>query len=74
QPTNAKALAEGGGVKVMSQTDATADALRDTLQSLMNDPERLAAMASAARSTANPDAARLLADKCEAIASPTSHA
>ena len=35
----------------------------------MGDPERLAAMAKSARSAGKPDAARLLADLTEAIAS-----
>jgi UDP-N-acetylglucosamine--N-acetylmuramyl-(pentapeptide) pyrophosphoryl-undecaprenol N-acetylglucosamine transferase len=36
---------------------------------LMQDPERLSAMAAAARSAGKPNAARLLADLTEAIAS-----
>jgi UDP-N-acetylglucosamine--N-acetylmuramyl-(pentapeptide) pyrophosphoryl-undecaprenol N-acetylglucosamine transferase len=35
----------------------------------MADPQKLSAMAAAARSTGKPDAARLLADLAEAIAS-----
>ncbi|MEM1364494.1 MAG: undecaprenyldiphospho-muramoylpentapeptide beta-N-acetylglucosaminyltransferase [Pseudomonadota bacterium] len=73
QATNAKAMAEAGGVQVMAQSDATPEALRNFLVSVMHDPQQLASMARAARSTSNPDAARLLADKCEAIAAPTSH-
>ncbi|MEO0635713.1 MAG: undecaprenyldiphospho-muramoylpentapeptide beta-N-acetylglucosaminyltransferase [Pseudomonadota bacterium] len=72
QATNAKAIADAGGVQVMAQSDASPEALREFLMGVMAEPKRLEAMASAARSTASPDAARLLADRCEAIASLTS--
>ncbi|MEO0496807.1 MAG: undecaprenyldiphospho-muramoylpentapeptide beta-N-acetylglucosaminyltransferase [Pseudomonadota bacterium] len=69
QATNAKAMAQAGGVIVMDQTEASPQALREFVEETMSAPERLAIMAQAALSTANPDAARLLADRCEAIAS-----
>jgi UDP-N-acetylglucosamine--N-acetylmuramyl-(pentapeptide) pyrophosphoryl-undecaprenol N-acetylglucosamine transferase len=68
QATNAKAMADAGGVDVVMQHEATPERLRHIITELMQDPARLAAQAQAAKSTAQPDAARLLADICTAMA------
>lgn len=69
QAANAAALAAAGGAEVHPQATLTPERLAARLTALMGDPAGLAAMAAAARSTGRPDAARLLADLTEAIAS-----
>ncbi len=68
QGQNARLLAEAGGAVVIRENALTAEGLADTLQALLADPEKLAAMAAAARSVARPDAAERLADLVEATA------
>lgn len=68
QGQNARLLAEAGGAVVLREDELTAESLAETLQTLLGDPERLAAMAAAARSVARPDAAERLADLVEATA------
>lgn len=69
QAANAAALEAAGGCQVSRQAELTADALAQVIASAMDDPQRLSAMASAAKRTGRPDATRLLADLTEAIAS-----
>ena len=69
QAANAAALAAAGGAEVRQQSDLTADKIAELLKSAITSPQRLAAMAAAAKSAGMPDAARLLADLTEAIAS-----
>lgn len=69
QAANAAALASAGGAEVHQQSSLSPEKLAERLRNLMGNPARLADMANAARSTGKPDAARLLADLTEAIAS-----
>jgi UDP-N-acetylglucosamine--N-acetylmuramyl-(pentapeptide) pyrophosphoryl-undecaprenol N-acetylglucosamine transferase len=69
QAANAAALAAAGGAEVHAQSTLSGERLAALLGGLMDDPDRLSAMAAAAKSAGKPDAARLLADLTEAIAS-----
>lgn len=69
QAANAAALAAAGGAEVHQQSTLSPERIAALIGGLMQDPARLAAMAAAARSAGKPDAARLLADLTEAIAS-----
>ncbi|KRB61438.1 UDP-N-acetylglucosamine--N-acetylmuramyl-(pentapeptide) pyrophosphoryl-undecaprenol N-acetylglucosamine transferase [Rhizobium sp. Root708] len=68
QAANAAALAATGGAKVIPQADLSSEKIASILTHVMNDPEKLAKMAAAARQAGKPDAANLLADMVEAIA------
>jgi UDP-N-acetylglucosamine--N-acetylmuramyl-(pentapeptide) pyrophosphoryl-undecaprenol N-acetylglucosamine transferase len=68
QGQNARLLAEAGGAVVIREAALTAEHLAETLTDLLGDPEKLVAMAAAARSVARPDAAERLADLVEATA------
>ncbi|WP_315923868.1 undecaprenyldiphospho-muramoylpentapeptide beta-N-acetylglucosaminyltransferase [Mesorhizobium sp. SP-1A] len=72
QAANAAALAAAGGAAVHPQSTLSPEALAALIGPLMEDPQRLAETAAAAKSVGRPDAARLLADLAEAIASGTS--
>jgi UDP-N-acetylglucosamine--N-acetylmuramyl-(pentapeptide) pyrophosphoryl-undecaprenol N-acetylglucosamine transferase len=69
QAANAAALAAAGGAEVHAQSSLSSEHIAALIGGLMDDPERLTAMATAAKSAGKPDAARLLADLTEAIAS-----
>ncbi|MEP6566510.1 MAG: undecaprenyldiphospho-muramoylpentapeptide beta-N-acetylglucosaminyltransferase [Mesorhizobium sp.] len=69
QAANAAALAAAGGAEVHPQSTLSPERIAVLIGGLMQDPDRLTAMAAAARSAGKPDAARLLADLTEAIAS-----
>ncbi|RWX63564.1 MULTISPECIES: undecaprenyldiphospho-muramoylpentapeptide beta-N-acetylglucosaminyltransferase [unclassified Mesorhizobium] len=69
QAANAAALAAAGGAEVHPQSTLSAERIAALVGGLMGDPDRLSAMAAAARSAGKPNAARLLADLTEAIAS-----
>jgi len=69
QAANAAALAAAGGAEVHPQSTLSPERIAALIGGLMQDPGRLTAMAAAARSAGKPDAARLLADLTEAIAS-----
>lgn len=69
QAANAAALAQAGGGEVHFQASLTPDALAHLIAGFMDEPQRLVAMADAARAVGRPDAAGLLADLTEAIAS-----
>ncbi len=69
QAANAEALAAAGGALVRSQSDLTAQSIAEELEALLNDGDRLKNMAHAAKAAGRPDAAILLADLTEAIAS-----
>lgn len=69
QAANAAALAAAGGGEVHSQSSLSPERIAALIGGLMDSPERLAAMAAGAKSAGRPDAARLLADLTEAIAS-----
>lgn len=69
QAANAAALEAAGGCQVARQSALSPDVLAQSIVEAMDNPDRLAAMAAAAKHTGRPDAARLLADLTEAIAS-----
>jgi UDP-N-acetylglucosamine--N-acetylmuramyl-(pentapeptide) pyrophosphoryl-undecaprenol N-acetylglucosamine transferase len=69
QAANAATLAAAGGAEVHPQSTLSTGRLAELIRGLLNDPERLSAMAAAAKSAGRPNAARLLADLTEAIAS-----
>ncbi len=69
QAANAAALAASGGAEVHVQSSLTPARIAELISGLMADPHRMAAMAAAARGAGKPEAARLLADLVEAIAS-----
>ena len=69
QAANAATLAAAGGAEVHVQSTLSTERLSALIGGLMCDPQRLSAMAEAARSAGRPDATRLLADLTEAIAS-----
>ncbi|KQV82871.1 undecaprenyldiphospho-muramoylpentapeptide beta-N-acetylglucosaminyltransferase [Rhizobium sp. Root1220] len=68
QAANAAALAATGGAKVIAQAELSPEKIAAILTQVMNDPEKLARMAAAAKQAGKPDAANLLADMVEAIA------
>ena len=72
QAANAAALAATGGAEVRPQAALTPQVLAELISAAMADPDGLARKAEAARAAGRPDAARLLADMVEAIASGTS--
>src|SRR5207248_11137761 len=61
QRENAAELTEAGGAVVVADADATEERLGPLLDELVDDRDRLAAMAAAARSVARPRAADELA-------------
>ena len=69
QAANAAALASAGGAEVHPQDTLTTERLASLIGDAISQPERLETMAKAAKSAGKPDAARLLADLAEAIAS-----
>lgn len=69
QAANAAALAAAGGAEVHPQSTLSSERIAALVGALMDDPQRLTTMAAAAKSAGKPDAARLLADLTEAIAS-----
>ncbi|MGF7004833.1 undecaprenyldiphospho-muramoylpentapeptide beta-N-acetylglucosaminyltransferase [Aminobacter sp. BE322] len=69
QAANAARLAAAGGAEVHPQSTLSAERIAALLGAAMAEPERMAAMAAAARSVGRADATRLLADLAEAIAS-----
>jgi UDP-N-acetylglucosamine--N-acetylmuramyl-(pentapeptide) pyrophosphoryl-undecaprenol N-acetylglucosamine transferase len=68
QAANAAALAATGGVKVIAQSELSAEKLSTILRGAMTMPEKLAKMAAAAKGAGKPNAADLLADLVEAVA------
>jgi UDP-N-acetylglucosamine--N-acetylmuramyl-(pentapeptide) pyrophosphoryl-undecaprenol N-acetylglucosamine transferase len=68
QGQNARVLAEAGAALVLPERALTADSLCALLQSLIDDPARLTAMAAAAKAVGKPDAADRLADVVEKTA------
>ena len=69
QAANAAALAAAGGAEVHPQSSLATERLAALIGDAIEQPDRLETMAAAARSAGKPDAARLLADLAEAIAS-----
>ncbi|MFP1633540.1 undecaprenyldiphospho-muramoylpentapeptide beta-N-acetylglucosaminyltransferase [Zhengella sp. ZM62] len=71
QAANAAALKAQGGAEVRAQDELAPVAMAGLLEDLLSRPERLSTMAAAAKRTGKPEAAQLLADLAEAIASGT---
>jgi len=69
QAANAAALAAAGGAEVHPQSSLSTERLCALIGAAIDEPDRLATVAAAAKSAGKPDAARLLADLAEAIAS-----
>jgi UDP-N-acetylglucosamine--N-acetylmuramyl-(pentapeptide) pyrophosphoryl-undecaprenol N-acetylglucosamine transferase len=63
QRKNAEVLGAAGAAEVLEQKDLAGGALATRIVSLLRAPDRLVAMAAAARKLARPDAARVIADK-----------
>jgi len=68
QRKNAEALAGSGAAEVLLQQDMTGAVLAERVLALAGDRERRTRMASAARSLARPDAAKVIVDKALEIA------
>ncbi len=69
QAANAAALQAAGGAMVVKQSELTPQKIADIILSIMNDPQKAAATAAAAKSSSMPHATQLLSDLAEAIAS-----
>ncbi len=69
QAANAAALQAAGGAMVVKQSELTPQTIADIILSIMNDPQKAAATAAAAKSSSMPHATQLLSDLAEAIAS-----
>ncbi len=63
QRSNAAWMAEAGAAAVVADESLTPDRLATEVGALLDDPERLEAMAAASASIARPDAARRIADQ-----------
>ena len=63
QRKNANVLADAGAAEVIDERELTGALLADRLIALAHDPARCAALASAARRLARPDAAKAIVDK-----------
>jgi UDP-N-acetylglucosamine--N-acetylmuramyl-(pentapeptide) pyrophosphoryl-undecaprenol N-acetylglucosamine transferase len=63
QRKNAALLANAGAAVVLKQSEATPERLRETILSLMRQPERLRQKGAAARTVGDPDAAANLLDE-----------
>jgi UDP-N-acetylglucosamine--N-acetylmuramyl-(pentapeptide) pyrophosphoryl-undecaprenol N-acetylglucosamine transferase len=68
QRKNAEVLAAAGAAEVVEQTDLVGGTLARRIRTLVETPERLAAMAAAARTLARPDAVKVIADKAIELA------
>jgi UDP-N-acetylglucosamine--N-acetylmuramyl-(pentapeptide) pyrophosphoryl-undecaprenol N-acetylglucosamine transferase len=68
QATNAAYLREQGAALVIKDSDLTSETLREQVQALLGDRERLAAMAEKMRALARPDAAARIAALVRRIA------
>lgn len=68
QAANAAALSAAGGATVIRQSELSPKKLSEMLVSALDDAERLAQTAAAAKATGKPHAASILADLTEAVA------
>ena len=69
QATNAATVSAEGGAVIFKQSALTAKVLADELTSAIEEPKRLALAAKNAKKTGKPDAAKVLGDMLEALAS-----
>ena len=72
QAANAASLAAHGGAKVITQGELSPERLASILTGAMDDPDKLARMAAAARKAGKPQATQVLADLTEAVANKQS--
>jgi UDP-N-acetylglucosamine--N-acetylmuramyl-(pentapeptide) pyrophosphoryl-undecaprenol N-acetylglucosamine transferase len=63
QTKNAEVLVQAGAAELIAQKDLTGNVLADRVLALARDPDRRAAIATAARRLARPDAARAIVDR-----------
>jgi UDP-N-acetylglucosamine--N-acetylmuramyl-(pentapeptide) pyrophosphoryl-undecaprenol N-acetylglucosamine transferase len=68
QTANARWMADGGAAVVIADADLTAERLREEVDALLADPDRLAAMAVASAALARPNAAHDIAAELLAAA------
>ena len=68
QTANARWMADGGAAVVIADADLTAERLREEVDALLGDRDRLAAMSAASAALARPDAARDIAAELLAAA------
>lgn len=62
QVSNARVVVDAGGAVMRREDETDVDDLRDMVEELLADPERLAGMADAARAWSRPDAAEAIID------------
>jgi len=67
QRKNAEALAASGGAEVLLQSEATGSVLAERILALADEGERRRRIATAARSLARPDAAKVIVDRATAL-------
>ncbi|MBV8613616.1 MAG: undecaprenyldiphospho-muramoylpentapeptide beta-N-acetylglucosaminyltransferase [Acetobacteraceae bacterium] len=67
QSANARALVDAGAAAMIAQSALAAPVLAASLAALLDTPDRLGAMAAAARGQARPDAAQRLADLIDTL-------
>jgi len=70
QLRNAQEMASAGAGRVIPEPELTADRLCSEIFSLLDQPQEIARMSTAARSLARPDAAREIVNLIEAMAGP----
>ncbi|WJH40298.1 undecaprenyldiphospho-muramoylpentapeptide beta-N-acetylglucosaminyltransferase [Aliirhizobium terrae] len=68
QAANAAALVAEGGAQVVPQSELSPEKLSGMIAAAMNEPDRLEAMAAAAKKAGKPDATERLADLVTAVA------
>ncbi|MCE2513277.1 MAG: hypothetical protein J4F50_12195, partial [Acidimicrobiia bacterium] len=68
QTANARRLVEAGGAVIVSDAELDGTRLAAEVDTLLDDPDRLSAMAGAATALARPDAARAVVDLIERCA------
>ena len=67
QRKNAEVMRAAGAADLLEQKDMTGDSLVARIETLVNDPLRLATMGATARTLARPDAARVIVDRALAL-------
>jgi UDP-N-acetylglucosamine--N-acetylmuramyl-(pentapeptide) pyrophosphoryl-undecaprenol N-acetylglucosamine transferase len=71
QAANARAVQRAGGASVLLDDQLTAESLAERISSLIDDGERLEAMAERARAFGRPNASARLAEAVERAGQPT---
>ena len=68
QVLNARALVKQGAAEMLEQKDCTGESLAMHIRDLYGDPNRLKTMETASKAMGNPDAAKVIVDRCLEIA------